>query len=156
MTTKRDFNIEEWWLLQEAPLLVGTAMIYASNSNISGTMHEIVASATAMANAGQMFPNNELIEGILRLDDDSTVYKPPIPASAGKNREERRALIRQTALDKCKRAADILEKKATGRETREYKMWVMAIGGDVATAVKEGGVLGFGAKAITEAEVKLL
>jgi hypothetical protein len=49
-----------------------------------------------------------------------------------------------------------LDAKATAREIREYKMWVMAIGGEVAAAAREGGMLGIGAKAITDEEIALL
>lgn len=156
MTTKIDYTLDEWWALQEVPLLVGVAVLYASPSSTGGVMREIIASATAVANAAQMFPDNELIQALLTPDEDSKILKPPPPITAGASRRERAEQLHKETLAKCQRAANILDAKALAREIREYKMWVMAIGGEVAAAVREGGVFGIGAKIITEAEIALL
>lgn len=156
MTTKIDYTLEEWWALQEVPLLVGVAVLYASPSNPGGMMREIIASATAVANAGQMFPENELIQALMAPDEDSKILKPLPPITAGASKKERAEQLKKETLAKCQRAANVLDRKATAREIRDYKMWVMAIGGEVAAAVKEGGVFGIGAKTITEEEIALL
>lgn len=156
MTTKIDYTLDEWWALQEVPLLVGVAVLYASPSSIGGMMREIIASATAVANAGQMFPDNELIQALMAPDEDSKILKPPPPITAGTSRQERAEQLRKETLAKCQRVANVLDAKATAREIREYKMWVMAIGGEVAAAAREGGMLGLGAKTITDEEIALL
>lgn len=156
MTTKIDYTLDEWWALQEVPLLVGVAVLYASPSSTGGVMREILASATAVANAGQMFPDNELIQALLTPDEDSKILKPPPPITAGTSRQERAEQLRKETLAKCQRVANVLDAKATAREIREYKMWVMAIGGEVAAASREGGMFGIGAKTITDAEIALL
>ncbi len=156
MTTKIDYTLDEWWALQEVPLLVGVAVLYASPSNTGGMMREIIASATAVANAGQMFPDNELIQALMAPDEDSKILKPLPPITAGASKKERAEQLRKETLAKCQRAANVLDAKATAHEIRDYKQWVMAIGGEVAAAVKEGGVFGIGAKTITEEEIELL
>ena len=156
MTTKIDYTLDEWWALQEVPLLVGVAVLYASPSSTGGMMREIIASASAVANAGQMFPENELIQTLMAPDEDSKILKPLPPITAGASKKERAEQLKKEMLAKCQRAANVLDAKATAHEIRDYKMWVMAIGGEVAAAVKEGGILGIGAKAITEEEIELL
>ncbi len=156
MTTKIDYTLDEWWALQEVPLLVGVALLYASPSSTGGVMREILASATAVANASQMFPDNELIQALMTPDEDSKILKPPPALIAGASRQERAEQLRKETLARCERVANVLNTKATAREIREYKMWVMAIGGEVAAAAREGGVLGIGAKTITDAEIVLL
>ena len=156
MTTKIDYTLDEWWALQEVPLLVGVAVLYASPSSASGTMREIMASAGAVANASQMFPETELIETLLAPDEDSKILKPLPPITAGATKKERAEQLKKETLAKCQRAANVLDDKATAHEIRDYKMWIMAIGGEVAAAVKEGGVFGIGAKTITEEEIALL
>ena len=156
MTTKIDYSLEEWWALQELPLLVGVAVLYASSSSTGGMMREIIASATAVANAGQMFPDNELIQSLMAPDEDSKILKPLPPITSGASKKERAEQLKKEMLAKCQRAANVLDAKATAHEIRDYKMWAMAIGGEVAVAVKEGGVFGIGAKTITEEETALL
>ncbi|MCI0476173.1 MAG: hypothetical protein L0Y55_07995 [Anaerolineales bacterium] len=156
MTTKVDYTLEEWWALQEVPLLVGVAVLYASPSGTGGMMREIIASATAVANAGQLFPENELIQALMAPDEDSKILKPLSPMTAGASKKERAEQLKNGTLAKCQRAANVLDAKATAHEIRDYKSWVMAIGGEVAAAVKEGGVFGIGAKTITEEEIELL
>lgn len=156
MTTKIDYTLDEWWALQEVPLLVGVAVLYASPSSASGTMREIMASAGAVANASQMFPETELIQTLLAPDEDSKILKPLLPITAGATKKERAEQLKKETLAKCQRAANVLDDKATAHEIRDYKMWVMAIGGEAAAAVKEGGMFGIGAKTITEEEIVLL
>ena len=156
MTTRIDYSLEEWWALQEVPLLVGVAVLYASPSGASGTMREIMASAGAVANASQMFPETELIQTLLAPDEDSKILRPLPPITAGATKKERAEQLKKETLAKCQRAANVLDDKATAHEIRDYKMWVMAIGGEAAAAVKEGGMFGIGAKTITEEEIELL
>jgi hypothetical protein len=156
MSSRVDFTLEEWWLLQELPLMVSTTVLYASSSGAGGTMQEILAGATSLANASHTFPNNELIQALMEPTEDSRIFKRPPGLTSNTNKKEREEQLKKQTLAQCQRAADILFNKVESHEAREYKMWVMAVGGDVAAAVKEGGVLGLGAKRITEEEAHML
>src|SRR3972149_2610731 len=105
MTTKIDYTLNEWWALQELPLLVGVAVLYASTSGTGGMMREIIASATAVANAGQMFPDNELIQSLMAPDEDSKILKPLPPITSGASKKERAEQLKKETLAKCQRAA---------------------------------------------------
>ncbi len=155
MTKRSVFTPEEWWLLKETPLQAGAAVMVAVESGL-GTLQEIAANATGLASARDLFPSNELIAALVAPGSDPDEYKPSPRETAGANRAAREAEITADALAHCARVADVLDRKATAQEAREYKMWIMSIGGDVAAAAKEGGVLGIGAKAINEKEIAML
>ncbi len=156
MTGKADFTPEEWWLLKETPLRVGAAVMVAAPSGTSGTMQEIVANATALANASQSFPESELIKALTTLDNDKQAYKPALAEAGDANRHAREERVKAETLDMCRRVADLLGRKVAAEQAREYKQWVMQVGGDVACAAEEGGLMRIGAKRVSEPEVKML
>jgi hypothetical protein len=155
MAGKSDFTPEEWWLLKETPLLAGAAVMVAADSGVAGTLHEMVANATSLVNAAKLFPNNALIRDLVTPDDSAT-FKPTPVETSDPNQKARDERVEADALDKCKTVADLLDRKSDPQQAQEYKQWVMAIGGDVASAAEEGGVLGFGKKRVSEPEAKLL
>lgn len=156
MTSKTDFTPEEWWLLRETPLRVGAAVMVAAPSGTGGTMREIVANATALANASRSFPDSDLIKALTTPDDDEPAYKPGPAADGDANRRAREERVKANALDMCRRVADLLERKVASEQAREYKQWVMQVGGDVASAAEEGGFMRIGAKRVSAPEVKML
>ncbi len=156
MTGKADFTPEEWWLLKETPLRVGAAVMVAAPSGTSGTMQEIVANATALANASQLFPDSELIKALTTPDDDKQAYKPALAEVGDADRRAREERVKAETLDMCRRVADLLDHKVAAEQAREYKQWVMQVGGDVAQAAEEGGLMRIGAKRVSVPEVKML
>ncbi len=155
MTGKADYTSEEWWLLKETPLIAGAAVMVAAPSGTAGTLQEMVANATSLVTTAASFPENELIQALVTPDDGSSFKAAP--AEAGDpNMQARDERVKADALDKCRRTADLLDKKSTPEQAREYKQWVMEIGGAVASAAEEGGILGIGKKRVSEPEVKVL
>lgn len=156
MTSKADYTPEEWWLLKETPLRVGAAVMVAAPSGTTGTLHEMVANAHSFVNAAHLFENDELIVALVAPDDDSQAYRPEPEETNDADRHAREKRIMTDAIAKCKQVADLLDRKGNPDEAHEYKQWVMAIGGDVASAAEEGGVLGIGKKKVSEPEIKML
>jgi hypothetical protein len=155
VTSQADYTPEEWWLLKETPLRVGAAVMVAAPSGTIGTMHEMVANAHSFVNAAQLFPNNELIVALV-TPDDGDAYTPEPEETNDADRHAREERVMTDAIAKCKQVADLLDRKSDSGEAHEYKQWVMAIGGDVASAAEEGGILGIGRKKVSEPEIKML
>jgi hypothetical protein len=153
---KADYTPEEWWLLRETPLRVGAAVMVAAPSGTGGTLREIMANATALANASKLFPDSDLIKSLSEPEDKEQTYHPSPAAEGDSDRHAREERVKKDTLDMCRRAADLLERKAASEIAHEYKQWVMQVGGDVACAAEEGGILRIGAKTVSEPEVKLL
>ena len=156
MTGKADFTSEEWWLLRETPLRVGAAVMVAAPSGTGGTLHEIIANATALANASKSFPDSDLIKALTEPEDKEQAYQPAPAAEGDSNRQVREERVKKDTLDMCRRVADLLDRKLAAEAAREYKQWVLQVGGDVASAAEEGGILRIGAKTVSEPEVKML
>ena len=156
MTSQADYTPEEWWLLKETPLRVGAAVMVAAPSGTTGTLHEMVANAHSFVNAAQLFANNELIVALVTPDDAVQTYRPGLEETNDADRHAREERIMTDAIAKCKQVADLLDRKSNPDQAHEYKQWVMAIGGDVASAAEEGGVLGIGKKKVSEPEIKML
>ena len=150
MTSKADYDPEQWQLLLDVPPLVGTAVMVAGKSGL-GTMKEAFAIASGVMAAKDGYENNELIqalvEGRLKDKDRSSVEQNAVEIRS-KSPEE---LIDLT-IQKCEEVAELLQSKSNADESAEYKAWAMSVADKVANAAKEGGFLGIGGERVSEAE----
>jgi hypothetical protein len=69
----------------------------------------------------------------------------------GRLQGAKREDIKQRAIDVLRSAAAIIDQKAPA-EAAAYKAWLLHIASNVAEASKEGGFLGFGGVAVSDAE----
>lgn len=133
MTTKTDFNADEWERVARAPALAGLMVILADRG---GTIRESIALGRAYAEA-RRDGGSELVEQL--------VASPPQvdPKSVGSADQ---------LPEKIREAARVVEEKATPEEVEEYRQFIMRLADVVARANKEGGVLGIGGKEVSEEE----
>jgi hypothetical protein len=134
MTTRAEFNADEWAVATSAPSL---AAMYVSAAERGGGISESLAAARAYAAArGQS-------AGALLKD---VLGSPPSLQQATPD----------GALDKLRNAIRILERHASDDEVNEYKRFVYSVAEAVAHAHREGGFLGLGGRPVSEAEQKAL
>ncbi|HMJ95999.1 MAG TPA: hypothetical protein VK486_09110 [Thermoleophilaceae bacterium] len=133
MTTKSEFNADEWERVARAPALAGLMVMLADRG---GTIRESVALGRAYAEA-RRDGGGELIEQL--------VASPPQldPQSVGKPDQ---------IPDQIRQAVQTVEAKATPEEAEEYRQFVLRLADVVAHAHKEGGVLGVGGKEVSQDE----
>ena len=136
-----DFNAEEWAAVTAAPALAATAVAAADRG---GTLREGLSMARTYQEARQS-EHSELLEAILK--------SPPGASAAQRTTPEE---LRRSAVDAVRRASDLLRDKASDRELREFGDFVIAVCDAVARAHKEGSVLGFGGKEISDNEQDVL
>ncbi len=138
MTTRAQFNAEEWAVVTTAPVLAGTLVIAADRG---GSVRESLAMSQSYAAARSKEPG-ELLAAILAT--------PPSmgPANAPKTPEE----LQQVVPAQLRRALRALERVATDDEVVAYKRFVYGLAEAVARAHKEGGFLGIGGKEISAPE----
>ena len=141
MTTKSEFNAEEWECVAHAPALAGLMVIVAERG---GAIRESIALGKAYAEARRE-GGSELLEQI--------VATPPQldPASMGPAEG-----LRDQLPQRVREAVRIVEEKGTPEEADEYRQFVLRLADVVAHAHKEGGVLGIGGKEVTERERAVL
>jgi hypothetical protein len=142
MTTKAQFNAEEWAVVTTAPVIAAMRVIAADRG---GTVRESVAISRAYAAAREQNPSPLLAE---------ILASPPAMErnSAPRTPED----LRLAAPAKLRQAIKILERVATDEEVVEYKRFVYSLAETVARAHREGGFLGIGGKEISEKEQEAL
>jgi hypothetical protein len=143
MTSKADFNAEEWTTVAEAPLYAGMRVIAADRG---GTLRESLALGRAYKDARDAQGKSGLL--------DALVESPP--SISPERIREAGADIGTAASEKLRAAMGIVESKATPEEADDFKRFVMTVAQAVAAAHKEGGFLGIGGKPVSEAEDKAL
>jgi hypothetical protein len=138
MTTRAQFNADEWAVVTTAPVLAGTLVIAADRG---GSVRESLAMSQTYAAARAQEPG-ELLAAILATPPSMT------PANAPKTPED----LQQVVPAELRRSLRILERLATDDELVAYKRFVYGLAEAVARAHKEGGFLGIGGKEISAAE----
>jgi hypothetical protein len=141
MTRKADFNAEDWSTITSAPALAAVAVAAADRG---GTLRESLSVGQAYQ-AARAAQHSELLEAIL-------ASPPGLDPLALRDRD---ALVGR-AETAVRTASDLLRAKATDAELREFGDFVVALADAVARAHKEGGVLGFGGKEVSEPEQEVL
>jgi hypothetical protein len=143
MTTKADFNAEEWSTVVEGPLYAGMWVISADRG---GTLRE----SLALGRVYQEARGRQGESGLL----DELVRSPP---SIDRDRvREAGGNIAAVASERLRVAMAILEGKAAPEEVDAYKRFVMTVAQAAASAHKEGGFLGVGGKQVSDAENQAL
>jgi len=138
MTTKAEFNAEEWSRVVEGPPLAGMIVITAQRG---GTLRESISLGKAYAEARQQHGQSELLDGI-------GSEQPQVDPQRYPNPEE----LRQNGLAAIREAIELLEQKATPDEVDDYKRFVVNLAERAAHAHKEGGFLGIGGQEVSDAE----
>ena len=133
MTTKSEFNADEWERVARAPALAGAMVALADRG---GSIRESLALGKAYAEARRE-GGSEFIEQLVAtppsLDPQSVKQPDQIP-------------------EQIRDAVRIVEEKATPEEAEEYRQFILRLADVVAHAHKEGGVLGIGGKEVSEEE----
>jgi hypothetical protein len=151
MANKQSFTPEEWIKILESPMLAGMAVSAAEPSGLWGMLKEAFASSSALAAAKLDAGSNELIKTVV-ADFETSEGQSVVQDSLGKRFAGARATdVAQSAVANLGEVSAILNAKAPG-DAAAFKAWLRAISQKVAEASKEGGVLGFGGVAVSDAE----
>jgi hypothetical protein len=141
MTTKAEFNAEEWERMVQAPALAGLMVILAERG---GKIRESIALGRAYGEA-RRDGGSELLKQIVstapRLD----------PASMGPADQ-----LREQLPERIREAVRIVEEKGTPEEAEEYRQFILRLADVAAHAHREGGVLGIGGKEVSPQEQAVL
>jgi hypothetical protein len=150
MADKSNFTPDEWKLLLQSVMAAGIAVTAAEPSGLWGLLKESFAGGAAMAKAKTDPGTNALIkavvadfttaEGSAARDGLKTALKGSKPAEI---KDKCIAMLRQTAAT--------VDGKAPG-DAAAFKSWLQQISQHVAEASKEGGFLGIGGVAVSDAE----
>ena len=142
MTTKAEFNADEWETIARAPALAGLIVIASQRG---GTIRESLAMAGVYKDAQKSHGSGDLL-------GDLVSSAPSLDAREFSSKED----LRTSGLAKITEAVDLVEAKATTEELESYKSFAMSIAEKAAEADKSGGFLGIGGERISGNEESAL
>ncbi len=144
----------EWKELVETPVEICRAIMAVSPSGAVGSAQEVKAMRACFKETLQTATNPTLKALYQQLQGNKL---DSLWNSAGYAFRDRwdAANVRQTAIASCQQCMPLLKKVST-EDALAYKEFVCSSAQRVAEAAKEGGVMGFGGRAISEAEQSLL
>ena len=155
MNIKDRFTTEEWQQIVQSPMLAALAVTAADPSGLWGSIKEGAGVARSLVEAKTGAPAGSMLADIaatfdtpegrkLSQDDVKELLRGKKPAEAS-----------DAAVARLGAAAAIVEAKAP-EHAAAYKEFLRETARKVAEASKEGGFMGFGGEAVSDAERKTL
>jgi hypothetical protein len=141
MTTKAEFNAEEWQKVLEGSALAGLIVVTAQRG---GTLRESLSMAKAYAEARKEHQGD--------LVGEVAASPPQMNPRRYSSAED----LRMRGLAELRESVDLLASKATPEEVDEYKRFTMTVAQRAAEADKSGGFLGIGGERVSDSEREAL
>jgi hypothetical protein len=142
MTTKADFNAEEWSAIVEAPVLAGLRVVASGRG---GTLRESLAMGRVYKEARRNQAQNELV--------DEIVASPP---ALDVRQLQERGDLGTLSTERVREAVRLLSEKGSPEALDEYRRFVLAVAQAAAEAHKEGGFVGIGGKPVSDEEQRAI
>ena len=150
MTSKADYDEEEWTRLRRAPFVAGLAISMAD----PGGPIEMAKETMATLRAATTPPSREDLLVAVAQDITSMMNRKQNPLKGFK--PESAALAGKMVLDELKAVNEIATAKATPEEADAFRRWLLTVAQAAADAAKEGGFMGFGAELVSQGELRML
>ncbi|NYG46922.1 hypothetical protein GGD67_004400 [Bradyrhizobium sp. IAR9] len=151
MADKSTFTSDEWKTLLESVMAPGLAVSAAEPSGLWGLLQESFASGTLLAKAKMDTGSNTLIKAV--VDDFATSEGRTASRDGLKEKlsGKKPAEVKDACIQILRKVDGILAAKSPG-DAVAFKNWLRQISQSVAEASSEGGVLGIGGVAVSDAE----
>ena len=151
MFSKTNFSSDEWSRVAASPMVVCAAVSAADPGGLWGLLKEASAGGFALVEAKRN-PNTSPLLKAMADDLSSSDTRGSITSSAqAVFKDAKPATIKESALRELRSVASIVDSKAP-EEAAAFKDWLQAVAQKAAEAAKEGGFLGFGGVAVSDAE----
>jgi hypothetical protein len=150
MPDKSNFAPDEWKLLLESVMMASIAITAAEPHGLWGLLQESFAGGTEAK--AKMDPGADaLIKAVVA--DFGTAEGRTIARDGLKEKftGSKAAEIKAKCIETLRQVAEVVDAKAAADATA-FKIWLRQISQHVAEAAKEGGFLGIGGVAVSEAE----
>jgi hypothetical protein len=135
MTTKAEFNAQEWSQITEGPALAGLIVIASQRG---GTIRESLAMAKVYSEAQKEQSSGDLLGELVQS-------APTLNAKQFSSKED----LHAQGLEKIREAVALVEAKATPQELDEYRSFAINVAQHAAEADKSGGFLGIGGERVS-------
>lgn len=151
MADKATFTSDEWKTLLESVMAAGLAVTAAEPHGLWGLLQESFASGKMLAKAKMDTGSNPLIKAVV---DDFATSEGRSTARDGLQEQltgKKAAEVKTACIEILGKVDGILSAKAPG-DAAAFKNWLRQISQSVAEAATEGGFLGIGGVAVSDAE----
>ena len=151
MADKSTFTSDEWTTLLESVMAAGLAVTAAEPHGLWGLLQESFASGKMLAKAKMDTGSNPLIKAIV---DDFATSEGRSTSRDGLQAQlsgKKAAEVKTACIEILGKVDGILSTKAPG-DAAAFKNWLRQISQSVAEASTEGGFLGIGGVAVSDAE----
>jgi hypothetical protein len=155
MTIREKFTQEEWEHVVQSPMLAGLAITAADPGGLWSTIKESASVAKSILESGSEAGEDSLPEVISATFQQSDGRRIAQDQVKGMLKGKRPAEVTDLAVTRLSEIRQLVESKAP-EQADAYKAFVRATAKQVAEAGKEGGFMGFGGEAVSEAEKKTL
>lgn len=151
MAGKSNFTQEEWARVVASPMVAGMAITAADPSGLWGLLKEAMAGGWSLLEAKQSAGANALVKAVA---DDIT---KPETRTAARDRMQARfqgaqlGEIKGRAIEELRAVSALVDAKAP-EDAAGFKAWLRAVAQKAAEAGNEGGFMGFGGVAVSDAE----
>jgi hypothetical protein len=151
MPDNSNFTPEEWKLLLESVMMAGIAITAAEPSGLWGLLKESFAEGGELMKAKMDPKTNPLIKAVVA--DFETTQGRGIARDGVKEQlaSSKPADIKAKCIETLRKAGAVVDAKAPG-DAAAFKSWLRQVSQHVAEAAKEGGFLGIGGVAVSDAE----
>jgi hypothetical protein len=152
MTSRTDFNNEEWERLGRAPLVAAMAISLADPGGPIEALKETGAAVKTVQEAAQDGSHGPFVQAVAHDVAEKAQHRQnPLAGFRPKGSD-----AREQILDELRAVNQILVEKTTPEEAHEFREWLKAAAQRAALAAKEGGFLGFNAQRVSENEQQML
>jgi hypothetical protein len=151
VTDKSNFTPDEWKLLLESVMAASIAITAAEPSGLWGLLKESFAGGTELAKVKMDPSADALVKAV--VGDFGTAEGRSITRDGLKDKlkASKPAEIKDKCVEILRQAGAVVDAKAPG-DAAAFKGWLRQISQHVAEAATEGGFLGFGGVAVSDAE----
>jgi hypothetical protein len=151
VTTKSDFNEDEWSRIVRAPFVAGMAISLADPGGPIEATKETMATLRSATNP----PSREQLLAEVALEVEAMRQQKQSPL-AGYRPTGDGAPVGEQVLEELRAVQGLVAAKAAPDEAAAFGRWLVTAAQAAADAAKEGGFMGFGAQQVSEREQAML
>jgi hypothetical protein len=150
VTTKSDFDEQEWSRIVRAPFVAGMAITLADPGGPIEAAKESMASLKAATNP----PTREQLLTEVALDIQATTQQRHNPLKGFKPQPG--TAPGDQVVEELRSVQELVTAKADPEEASAFGRWLLQAAQAAADAAKEGGFMGFGAEQVSQREKDML
>jgi len=151
MATKASFTPDEWARIAASPMVASMAITAAEPSGIWGLLKESMAGGWALLEAKQDANASPLVKAVADDIAEPATRDAVRDAFQERFKGSRLADAKSKAMEELRAVSGILDAKAP-EDAAAFKSWLRQVAERAAEAGNEGGFLGFGGVAVSDAE----